>query len=95
MQKKTVAIVGYGAVGRYLKNLFPDAAVYDEPLGIGSREEVNLCQYAFVAVPTNPRVDGSADTSVVEDNSVARDRPDRDPVHHPGGDDGTATAGDR
>ena len=70
MQKKTVAIVGYGAVGEYLKNLFPDAAVYDEPLGIGSRKEVNLCQYAFVAVPTNPRVDGSADTSVVEETIV-------------------------
>jgi UDPglucose 6-dehydrogenase len=67
MQKKTVAIVGYGAVGKYLKELFPEAAVYDEPLGLGQRDEVNRCQYAFVAVPTNPSADGSADTSIVEE----------------------------
>jgi UDPglucose 6-dehydrogenase len=67
MQKKTVAIVGYGAVGKYLKQLFPDAVVYDGPLGMGSRAEVNACEYAFVAVPTNARDDGSADTSIVEE----------------------------
>jgi UDPglucose 6-dehydrogenase len=67
VNKKTVAIVGYGAVGRYLHRLFPDAAVYDEPLGVGDRQEVNRCQYAFVAVPTNRRPDGSGDTSIVEE----------------------------
>jgi UDPglucose 6-dehydrogenase len=64
---KSVAIVGYGAVGRYLHRLFPEAAVYDEPLGMGNREDVNRRQYAFVAVPTNRRPDGSADVSIVED----------------------------
>lgn len=66
MQRKTVAIVGYGAVGRYLHRLFPQATVYDEPLRMGDREEVNRCQFAFVAVPTNRLADGSADTSIVD-----------------------------
>ena len=67
MHRKTVAIVGYGAVGRYLHRLFPEAAVYDEPLGMGDRKEINRQQYAFVAVPTNRRPDGTGDTSIVED----------------------------
>jgi UDPglucose 6-dehydrogenase len=66
VHRKSVAIVGYGAVGRYLHRLFPEAAVYDEPLGMGDRQEVNRCQFAFVAVPTNSRPDGSADTSIVD-----------------------------
>jgi UDPglucose 6-dehydrogenase len=66
MKPKTVAIVGYGAVGKGIKQLFPDAEVFDEPLGIGTRDAVNRCQYAFVAVPTPPREDGACDTSIVE-----------------------------
>jgi UDPglucose 6-dehydrogenase len=67
MRSQSVAIVGYGAVGKTLHQLFPPAVVYDEPLGVGSREAVNGCRFAFVAVPTNPRSDGSCDTSIVED----------------------------
>ena len=63
----SVAIVGAGAVGRGMRLLFPDAVVYDEPLGIGSREQVNRCQFAFVCVPTPPLPDGRCDTSIVED----------------------------
>jgi UDPglucose 6-dehydrogenase len=66
-KKKTVAIIGYGAVGKYLENLFPDAVVYDEPMGLGERADVNRCELAFVAVPTNASHDGSADTSIVEE----------------------------
>src|SRR5947209_12368649 len=66
VHRKSVAIVGYGAVGRYLHRLFPEAVVYDEPLGMGDREEVNRSQFAFVAVPTNGRPDGSGDTSIVD-----------------------------
>jgi UDPglucose 6-dehydrogenase len=33
---------------------------------MGDRQEVNRCQFAFVAVPTNSRPDGSADTSIVD-----------------------------
>lgn len=67
MSRKSVAIVGYGAVGRAMHHLFPEAVVHDSPLDIGSRDEVNHCDFAFVAVPTLARADGSCDTSVVED----------------------------
>jgi len=64
----SVAIVGFGAVGRGLKQLFPDAVAYDPPLGIGSRDEVNACDYAMIAVPTPGLPDGSADVSAVEES---------------------------
>jgi len=67
LAKKTVGIVGLGAVGKGVQALFPDAKVYDEPLGIGSREEINACDYAFVAVPTPQGEDGSCDLSIIED----------------------------
>ncbi len=67
MSKKTVGIVGLGAVGKGIKALFPDAEVYDEPLGIGSREAINRCDFAFVAVPTPQGENGYCDTSIVEE----------------------------
>lgn len=63
----TVAIVGYGAVGKGMSQLFPSAVPYDPPLGLGSKAEVNRCRFAFVAVPTAMAADGSADTSIVEE----------------------------
>jgi UDPglucose 6-dehydrogenase len=63
----SVAIVGLGDVGRSVQKLFPEATGYDGPLGIGSREAVNQCDYAFIAVPTPSRADGGCDTSVVEE----------------------------
>jgi len=63
----SVAIVGYGAVGKGMSQLFPGALPYDPPLGLGSRNEVNGCRFAFVAVPTAMAADGSADTSIVEE----------------------------
>jgi UDPglucose 6-dehydrogenase len=65
--EQTVAIVGYGAVGRGIHTLFPQAVIYDEPLGIGERSIVNAARHAFVCVPTPERPDGGCDTSVVED----------------------------
>jgi len=62
-----VAIVGYGHVGSCMKQLFPDAYVYDEPKEIGEREEVNKCDFAFVCVPTPKGEDGHCDTSIVDD----------------------------
>ena len=67
MTQKTVAIVGYGAVGRSIGRLFPDAVAYDGPLNIGSRDAVNASQFAFVAVPTPARFDGSCDCSTVDE----------------------------
>src|SRR5437762_679981 len=66
MKRKTVGIVGYGAVGKALKGLFPGAEIHDEPLGMGTRDAINRCEYAFVAVPTPESPNGSCDTSVVE-----------------------------
>lgn len=64
---KKVGIIGLGAVGKGVHSLFPDAAVYDEPLGVGTREAINECDFAFVSVPTPQGEDGSCDTSIVED----------------------------
>lgn len=66
METPSVAIVGFGAVGRGMKTLFPDAVPFDEPLGIGTREQVNRCEFAFVCVPTPSGAEGRCDTSVVE-----------------------------
>jgi len=62
-----VAVVGKGWVGRAMIELFPDAYVYDEPLGIGTREEVNKCDVAFICVPTPCPSEGALDTSIVEE----------------------------
>lgn len=61
-----VAIVGVGVVGKAMHSLFPDAIIYDEPLGIGTRNEVNSCDVAFVCVPTPGIGEGQLDTSIVE-----------------------------
>jgi UDPglucose 6-dehydrogenase len=60
-----VAIIGAGAVGRGIAQLFVDAVLFDEPKGIGTREGVNACDAAFVCVPTPRHEDGSCDTSIV------------------------------
>jgi UDPglucose 6-dehydrogenase len=61
----SVAIIGYGAVGRGIHQIFPNAVPYDPPLGIGSRAEANACRYAFVAVPTPTTQSGDLDVSSV------------------------------
>ena len=62
-----VGIVGLGAVGSGIQKLFPDAAVYDGPKGLGSKASVNECAVVFVCVPTPSKADGSCDTSIVEE----------------------------
>lgn len=62
-----VGIVGLGAVGEGIRQLFPDAIGYDEPKRIGDRAQINLCDVVFVCVPTPSRADGSCDTGIVED----------------------------
>ncbi len=62
-----VGIVGAGAVGMAVAELFPSHELYDEPKGIGTRAAVNACDLAFVCVPTPSSEDGSCDTSIVED----------------------------
>lgn len=61
-----IAIIGArGYVGRHMCTLFPTAIPYD--IGVGTKEEVNTCEVAFVCVPTNMKADGSCDTSIVEE----------------------------
>lgn len=62
-----VGICGLGHVGSCMKQLFPAAYIYDEPKGIGTREEVNKCDFVFVCVPTPKAEDGHCDTSIVDD----------------------------
>lgn len=57
-----IAIIGLGYVGTAMNKLFPDAVVYDEPKSIGTRDDVNACDIAFVCVPTPENEDGSCDT---------------------------------
>ncbi len=65
MSMPSVAIIGFGAVGRSMYELFPSAAVYDEPLGLGARDAVSASQFAFVCVPTPSQPSGACDTSIV------------------------------
>jgi UDPglucose 6-dehydrogenase len=60
-----VGIIGYGYVGKAYNKIFKDAVIYDEPLKIGNREEINKCDMALVCVPTPSLPDGNCDTSIV------------------------------
>lgn len=56
---KKVAIIGYGWVGKAYHKVFPDAVIYDpfspiEKVANTTKEEVNACAIALVAVPTDP-----------------------------------------
>lgn len=66
-----IAIIGSeGWVGRAMQGLFPSAYRYD--MNIGTKEEVNQADVAFIGVPTPYTVDsngleGKLDTSIVEE----------------------------
>ena len=62
-----VGIVGYGHVGNIMHDLFPDAVIYDKPKSIGSKENINECDFAFVCVPTPKSDEGYCDTSIVDE----------------------------
>lgn len=67
---KSVAIVGYGVVGKAYHKVFSDALIYDpyQPEGKDTtKEEVNACDVALVAVFTPHNEDGSLDVSIVEE----------------------------
>lgn len=61
--KKKIAIIGNGWVGKAVLELFPDAYVYTRK--IGSKEEVNKCDVAFICVPTPVIGEGRLDTNAV------------------------------
>jgi UDPglucose 6-dehydrogenase len=60
-----VSIVGYGWVGKAVKQLFPKAYLYD--VNFGTKEEVNKADVAFICVPTPCLDHGKLDTSIVEE----------------------------
>ena len=62
-----IGIIGYGHVGTAMHQLFSDAVVYDKYKNIGTQEDVNQCDVAFICVPTPMSEDGSCDTSIVEE----------------------------
>ena len=62
-----VGIVGLGHVGSCMQKLFPDAIIYDEPKGIGTKEAINECDFTFICVPTPQGKLGECDTTIVED----------------------------
>jgi UDPglucose 6-dehydrogenase len=67
VEKMKIGIIGFGHVGKAMFKQFPNATVYDGPLGIGSREELSCCDAAFVCVPTPEAADGSCDTATVNE----------------------------
>lgn len=67
---KTVAIIGYGVVGKAYHQVFPEAIIYDpfQPEGNDTtKEQVNTCDVALVACWTAYKDDGTLDTSIVEE----------------------------
>lgn len=65
----SVAIIGYGFVGKAMKRFFTEALVYDPFIKDiqATKEQVNKCDVSLVCVPTNMLPDGSCDTSIVEE----------------------------
>lgn len=71
-----VAIVGYGYLGRAYSKVFPDAIIYDpyytdehglKPHAATTKAQVNACDIAMVAVPTDPLPNGELDMSIIEE----------------------------
>lgn len=62
-----IAIIGYGWVGKSMHAIFSDAVLFDEPLGQGTREEVNACDIALICVPTPSGPTGECDLQIIED----------------------------
>ena len=67
MAKPKVGIIGFGWVGKSMKQLFPEAVLYDTLLLNSSKEEINKCDIVFLAVPTPCINEGKLDMSIVEE----------------------------
>lgn len=71
MEDYKVAIIGVlGHVGHSIFRLFTkrdDYQIISYDLGLGTREEVNLCDIAIICVPTPQTKDGSCNISIVEE----------------------------
>lgn len=64
-----IGIIGYGHVGKQVAELFAKESpvIHDPFLGMDNKDEINKCDIAIVCVPTNSKLDGSCDTSIVEE----------------------------
>lgn len=65
-----IAIVGYGKVGQSYHKVFPEAIIYDPYKDEGkntTKQMVNDCDVALVAVFTPHNEDGTLDISIVEE----------------------------
>lgn len=60
-----ITIVGNGWVGRAMQNLFPDAYIYSHR--IGTKEEANKGDVAFICVPTPSHNEWELDMTTVEE----------------------------
>jgi len=72
MTTATIAIVGYGWVGKSMHSIFPDAVLFDkypavDAGGWATREQVNECDIALVCVPTPSQPNGECDLSIIRD----------------------------
>jgi len=65
MKQTKITIIGKGWVGNAMKSLFPDAYVYSP--SIGTKEEANKSDVAFICVPSPLQPSGRLDTSIVEE----------------------------
>lgn len=66
-----VGIIGYGWVGKAMRQLFPDALIYDPGLEkpeLEDKDSINNCDIVFVCVPTPCPAEGKLDTSIVEES---------------------------
>ena len=70
-EKKKVAVIGYGYVGKGVYNFFKDnfEAIFFDPniQGSAPKEEMNKCDLGVICVPTPMGKDGSCDLSIIED----------------------------
>ena len=62
-----IGVIGKGWVGTSMIKLFPESVVYDKPLNIGNKKDLNKCDVAFICVPTPCLDEGKLDTSIVEE----------------------------
>lgn len=64
-----LGIIGYGHVGKQIKELFEKESpvIHDPYLGYSTQDQINKCEIAVVCVPTEMKPDGSCDTSIVEE----------------------------
>jgi len=63
----SVGLVGHGFVGQALAKLFGKAVIFDPAQGLGTKDGINACRFAFVGVPTPVGPGGRCDTSIVEE----------------------------